>query len=184
MTFDVWRRFFAENAQNDPKMHSYEDSAKFNSAFSATRRSHASRFWRKRRVIENLEYLCEFEEYFQKCWLDCVSYLLVTEICKKKFKNRLWKSRACVPLTPENHWKLNLVEKESFCFSPVLNGRQTALFCFPLSGRNSCQRSFICTDILSAKTQQCFIIFILFFVVINLKWVVLFYGENCKMHRN
>jgi hypothetical protein len=25
-------------------------------------------------------------------------HLLVTERCKKKFKNRLWKSRACVPL--------------------------------------------------------------------------------------
>jgi hypothetical protein len=35
-------------------------------------------------VIENFEYLCEFEEYFRKCWLDCVLYLLVTEICKKK----------------------------------------------------------------------------------------------------
>jgi hypothetical protein len=93
---EVWLRFFAENAQNDPKTHSYEDSAKFNSAFSATRLSHASRFRRKRRVIKNYEYLCKFEEYFG--WLDCVLYLLVTEICKKKFKNRLWKSRACVPL--------------------------------------------------------------------------------------
>jgi hypothetical protein len=46
-------RFFAENAQNDPKTHSYEDSAKFNSAFSVTTLSHASRFWRKQRVIEN-----------------------------------------------------------------------------------------------------------------------------------
>jgi hypothetical protein len=43
---------------------SYEDSAKFNSAFSATTLSHASRFRRKRRVIENFEYLREFEEYF------------------------------------------------------------------------------------------------------------------------
>jgi hypothetical protein len=93
-----WLRFFAENAQNDPKTQSYEDSTKFNSAFSVTTLSHASRFWRKWRVIENFKYLCEFEEYFRKCWLDCVLYLLVTEICKKKFKNRLWKSRACVPL--------------------------------------------------------------------------------------
>jgi hypothetical protein len=52
--------------------------------FSATTLSHASRFRRKRRVIENFEYLCEFEEYFRKYWLDCVLYLLVTEICKKK----------------------------------------------------------------------------------------------------
>jgi hypothetical protein len=77
-------------------MHSYEDSPKFNSAFSATMLSHASRFRRKRRVIENVEYPGEFEEYFQKCWLYCVLYLLVTERCKKKFKNRLRKSHACV----------------------------------------------------------------------------------------
>jgi hypothetical protein len=44
-------------------MHSYKDSAKFNSTFSATTLSHASRFRRKRGVIENFEYLDEFEEY-------------------------------------------------------------------------------------------------------------------------
>jgi hypothetical protein len=48
--------------------------------------SYASRFRRKRRVIENLEYLGEFEEYFQKCQLYCVLYLLVTERCKKNLK--------------------------------------------------------------------------------------------------
>ncbi len=95
---EVWLCFFAENAQNDPKMHSYEDSAKFNSAFLATMLSHALRFRRKLRVIENFEYLCDFKEYFRKCWLDCVLYLLVTERFKKRCKNRLWKSRACVPL--------------------------------------------------------------------------------------
>jgi hypothetical protein len=99
---EVWLRFFAENAQNDPKTHNCEDSAKFNSAFSATTLSHASRFRRKRQVIENFEYLGEFEEYFRKYWLYCVFYLLVTERCKNNFKNRLWKSRACVPLT----WKI------------------------------------------------------------------------------
>jgi hypothetical protein len=57
---EVWLRFFAENAQNDPKTHSYEDTAKFSVAFSATTLSHASRFRRKRGVIENFEYLCEF----------------------------------------------------------------------------------------------------------------------------
>jgi hypothetical protein len=45
-------------------MHSCEDSAKFNAEFSVTTLSHASRFRRKRRVIENFEYLGEFEEYF------------------------------------------------------------------------------------------------------------------------
>jgi hypothetical protein len=94
----VWLRFFTENAQNDPKTHSYEDSAKFNSAFSATKLSHASRFWRKWGVIENFEYLGKFKEYFRKYWLYCVFYLLATERCKKKFYNRLWKSCTFVPL--------------------------------------------------------------------------------------
>jgi hypothetical protein len=59
--------FFAENAQNDPKTHSYEDNSKFHSAFSPTTLSYASRFRRNRGVIENFEYLDEFEEDFQKC---------------------------------------------------------------------------------------------------------------------
>jgi hypothetical protein len=95
---EVWLPFFAENAQNDPKTHSYEDNAKFHSAFSPTALSYASRFQRNRGVIENFEYLCEFED-FRKCWFYCVLYLLVFERCKNKCKNRLWKSRACVPLT-------------------------------------------------------------------------------------
>jgi hypothetical protein len=102
---EVWLRFFAENAQNDPKTHSYEDNAQFNAAFSATTLSYASRFRRKRQVIENFKYLGEFEEYFRKWWLYCVLYLLVTERCKKKFKNRLWKSRACVPLSKVCWWR-------------------------------------------------------------------------------
>jgi hypothetical protein len=64
-------------------------SAKFNFAFLATTLSYASRFWRKRRVIENFKYLIEFEEYFRKCWLYCVLYLYVTERCQKNFQNRL-----------------------------------------------------------------------------------------------
>ncbi len=92
---EVWFRFYA---QNDPKTHSYEDCAKFNSVFLATMLIHASRFWQKRGVIENFEYLDEFEEYIQKCWVYFVLYLLVTERCKKKLKNKLQKSHACVPL--------------------------------------------------------------------------------------
>jgi hypothetical protein len=41
---EVWLRVFAENAKSDPKTHSYEDSAKFNPAFSVTTLSHASPF--------------------------------------------------------------------------------------------------------------------------------------------
>ncbi len=98
-----WKRkvllsFFPENAQNDHKTHSYEDSAKFNSTFSVTTLSYALRFRQKRGVIKNFEHLGEFEDYFWKCWPYCVLYLLVIERCKKKFKNRLRKSRACVPL--------------------------------------------------------------------------------------
>jgi hypothetical protein len=78
---------FAKNAQNDSKTHSSEDNAKFNSLFSATTLSHASRFRQKWGVIKNFEYLGKFVEYFRKCWLYCVLYLLVTERCKKKFKN-------------------------------------------------------------------------------------------------
>ncbi len=96
---EVLLRFFAEIAQNDPKTHSYEDSAKSNYEFSETTLSHALRVRRKRGVIENFEYMGEFEEYFWNCWQYCVLCLLVTERCKKKFKNRLRKSRACVPLS-------------------------------------------------------------------------------------
>ncbi len=83
---EVWLRFFAENAESDPKTHSYKDSAKFNSAFSATTLSHAWRFRRKRGVIGNFEYLGEFEDYFWKCWQYCILYLLVIQRCQKKLK--------------------------------------------------------------------------------------------------
>ncbi len=82
----VWLRFFAKSAQNDPKTHSYEDNAKFISAFSGTTISHASRFRRKRGVIENIKYLGKFLEYFRKCCLYCVFYLLVPERCKRSLK--------------------------------------------------------------------------------------------------
>jgi hypothetical protein len=71
----VWLTFFTENAQNDPKTHSYKDEAKFNPTFLATTLSCASCFQRKRGVIKNLEELGEFKEYFQKCWLNCILYL-------------------------------------------------------------------------------------------------------------
>jgi hypothetical protein len=69
---------YAENAKFDSpfslktlitirKTHSYEDNAKFHSAFSLTMLSYASRFRRNRGVIENFEYLGEFEEVFRKC---------------------------------------------------------------------------------------------------------------------
>ncbi len=80
----VWLCFFAENAENDPKTHSYEDNAKFNSAFLATTLSYALRFRQKRGMIEHFEYLGEFVEVFQKCWLYCVLYILVIKRCKKK----------------------------------------------------------------------------------------------------
>jgi hypothetical protein len=109
---EVWLPFFAENDQNDLKTHSYKDNAKFHSAFSPTTLSYASCFRRNRGLIENFEYLDEFEEDFQKCWLYCILYLLVIERCKNMFKNRLWKSRACVPVSRKSrlgtdHLKMN-----------------------------------------------------------------------------
>ncbi len=62
---EVWLRFFAENAQNDPKKHSYEESAKFYVAFSTTTLSHASRFRRKRGVIESLNICANFKNFFE-----------------------------------------------------------------------------------------------------------------------
>ncbi len=95
---EVWLRVFAENAQNDPKTHSCEDSAKFIQRF---RRQHSAML---RAFGENGEWSktsniwANFKNIFRKCWLYCVLYLLVTERFKKKFKNTLLKSRACVPL--------------------------------------------------------------------------------------
>jgi hypothetical protein len=57
--------------------------------FLATMLSLASRFRQKWGVIENFEYLGEFEDYFQKCWQYFVLYLLVIERCQKNFKNSL-----------------------------------------------------------------------------------------------
>jgi hypothetical protein len=62
---EVWLPFFAKNAQNDPTTQSYEDNDKFHSAFSPTMLSYASRFRRNRGVIENFEYLDEFEDDFR-----------------------------------------------------------------------------------------------------------------------
>jgi hypothetical protein len=42
------------------KTHSYEDNAKFHSAFLATKLSYVMRFRRKWGVIKNFEYLVEF----------------------------------------------------------------------------------------------------------------------------
>jgi hypothetical protein len=47
------------------------------------RLSYVLRFQLKLEVINNIEYLGEFEEDFQKCWLNCVLYLLVIERGKK-----------------------------------------------------------------------------------------------------
>jgi hypothetical protein len=47
--------------------------------------SYASCFWRKQGVIENFEYMGEFEEDFRKCWLDCVLSISV-ERCKKSLQ--------------------------------------------------------------------------------------------------
>jgi hypothetical protein len=92
----VWLHFFAENAQNDPKTHSYEDNAKFHSVFLVTTLSYATRFQRKLGVSKNFKYPAEFEEDFWKCWLYCVLYLLVVWRCKKRGDSNKWKVRLCL----------------------------------------------------------------------------------------
>ncbi len=67
----VWH-FYAENAQNDPKTHNYEDNAKFHSAFLPTKLSYASRFQRNQGVIEKFEYLGEIEEENLDCTAFCI----------------------------------------------------------------------------------------------------------------
>jgi hypothetical protein len=96
------------------KTHSYEDNAKFHSSILATMLSYAMCFRRKRGMIKNYEDLAKFEDFW-KCWLYCVLYLLVIERCKKSLKNRLRKSRACVP------WMNAVIcSKYGFKFSYVL----------------------------------------------------------------
>ncbi len=63
---EVWLPFFAENVQKDLKMHSYEDNDKFHSVFLVTTLSYASYIQQNWGVIENFEYLGEFEEGFRK----------------------------------------------------------------------------------------------------------------------
>ncbi len=82
---EVWLHYFTEKAKFDsafsPKTRSLTPlfrrkrpkwSEKIYPSFSATMLSHASRFRRKRGVIENFENLGEFKEYFRKCRLYCV----------------------------------------------------------------------------------------------------------------
>ncbi len=54
---EVWLHFLAEDAQNDLKMHSYEDNAMFHFAFSATTLSYAygqNREWKKIRISRQI----------------------------------------------------------------------------------------------------------------------------------
>jgi hypothetical protein len=130
----VWLPFFAKNAQNHPKTHSYKDNAKIHSALSPTTLSYASRFRRNRGVIENLEFLDKFEEDFQRCWLYCILYVFVIERWQYKFKNRLWKSCACVHLMPHSlHESPTLAYStwEAFFICPRLP-RSWPGNCFPM----------------------------------------------------
>ncbi len=92
-----WLPFFTENAQNDPKTHSYEDNAKFHSAFLATMFSYASCFQQKRGVMEILNiYSRRIWKIFSKM-LTVLSFVSVSDWkIQKRSKNRPWKSRACV----------------------------------------------------------------------------------------
>ncbi len=63
------REVWLENTQNDPKTHSDKYNNKFSSAISVTTLSYASCFRWYLGVIENFEYVGEFEEDIRKCWL-------------------------------------------------------------------------------------------------------------------
>jgi hypothetical protein len=66
--YDISLRFFADDAQNSQKTHSFEDNnTKSHSVFLVTTFSYATCFWQKCKMIENFEYLGEFEKDFQKC---------------------------------------------------------------------------------------------------------------------
>jgi hypothetical protein len=95
---EVWLRFFAKNAQNNPKTHSYEDNANFTACFWL---SYAMRFQRKQWVIENFEYLGEFEDFW-KCWLYCILYLCISDwkMLKKVFEKIMKTSCMCTCKVP------------------------------------------------------------------------------------
>jgi hypothetical protein len=61
-------------------------------ALSAAALSCVMRIRWKQGRIENLEYRGEFEKDFRKFWLYFAWHLLMIEWCKKRIKNRLWKS--------------------------------------------------------------------------------------------
>jgi hypothetical protein len=82
---EVWLCLFTKNAKNIPKTHSYKEKAKFNIA------QPCFALLAKWGVIKIFECVGEFEEYFQKCWLCCVLYLLVTERSKKKVEKQAMK---------------------------------------------------------------------------------------------
>ncbi len=84
---EVWLRFFAENAQNDPKTHNYEDNAQPCFSLSAKMGSDqkfriSGRIWR---TFSNMLAVLRFVSISD--WK-----------MQKKFKNSLWKSLACEAL--------------------------------------------------------------------------------------
>jgi hypothetical protein len=87
------RRILAKNAQNNQKTWNYKDYIRWDSLRifgNSTYSNYAMRFCWIRRMIENFEYLREFEKDFRKCWIYSIWYLLMIDWCKK--------SRLCVPL--------------------------------------------------------------------------------------
>jgi hypothetical protein len=122
---EVLLRFSAENTQNDPKTHSYEDSVlppRFRRQCSAMLRafgkngewSNTSSIWTNlKNIFENVGVL---------------RFVSVSDWkTQKKFKNRLWKSRACVPLSNNVH--AVLIETQRMCSGNLrpLQGREMIL---------------------------------------------------------
>ncbi len=96
---EVWLHFFTKNFQNYPKTHSYEDNAKFYSTFLAAKLSYATRFWQKAGSDRKFWISGRIWRWFSKM-LAVMCFVSISDSTKqKKVKNRLWKSRACVPLS-------------------------------------------------------------------------------------
>jgi hypothetical protein len=80
----VWLHFFAEEAQNDPKTHCYEENAKFHSALLVATLIYATCFRQKLGVIENFEYLGEFGKDFENVgWTEFCIYFSDWNMRKK-----------------------------------------------------------------------------------------------------
>ncbi len=97
---EVWLRFFAENTQNDLRKRTVTKTAlSLTSRFRRQRSAMIYAFGENGELSKTLNICVNFKNFFKNVGRTAFLHLLVSERCKKKFKNRLWKSRTCVPLS-------------------------------------------------------------------------------------